>query len=90
MSWAVRALSGARARDTGVLVAASRFLRSACARRVLLGTVVFSLCEACGGSGETEETRATRSVCSDCPGLAGGESSDFGGGSASTWRSSRR
>jgi hypothetical protein len=78
MPWAVRALPGNRGRDSDVLVTTSRPLRSACVRRVLLCGVVLALCGACGASGEAKES--TRSVCSDCPGLAGGESSDFGGG----------
>ena len=68
-------------------MAASSSPRSARERCAFACFVVFgSLCGACGGSGETrqatsasESVPATRSVCSDCPAVAGGESSDFGG-----------
>lgn len=77
-------------------MAVSSFLRWTGTWRVLPSIAAFgALCSACGGSGETQQTapanapnelpandvaRETRSVCLDCPGLAGGESSDFGGG----------
>jgi len=76
-----------RIRDTSGVMAVSSFPRSAREWRAFAWFAVFgSLCGACGGSGETrgttsasESAPATRSVCSECPAVAGGESSDFGG-----------